>query len=218
MPDPSRKLSQVCRQVRQRARPAHVVALGAVAAAAFGLVGLRAVELPGPAPVTDANRLRIEVVAPTEPKLSPGPIMEVGELVDGFVYRPAPPAPEPVSYTAFLPWEEETYDVAPPRPPRRWFGLPVAPARRPWESERPEDRDRARDLARRFGFDAPRPDWRAEREARRARLEAIERREREREWDRERARERDWDRDPPRLERRDAEARDESAAPPGYWY
>lgn len=160
-------------------RRSHVVALSAVSAAAFGLLGLRAVELPHPRPISDADRLRIEVVHPREPDIQPGSVMEVGELVDGFQGLPPPlPRLEEVAWSYDEGWEDA--DAA--RPERRPVAAIFVPA--PPERREPPPRYESRW----FGFDAPARDFRAERAARRARLEAMDRRAREvrdarrREW------------------------------------
>ena len=159
-----------------RSRPGHWVALGAVGLAVFGLVGLRAVELPGPRPVTDDGRLRIEVVHPVEPEIVPGSVMEVGELVDGFqgVPPPLPPLTD-VLWSYDEDWEDGAGgDSSPGSADRRMFGAPV------YSRPEPERASPVRTVQRWFGFDAPRRDFQAERAARRARLEAMERRARER--------------------------------------
>lgn len=174
----TRCLTDACRRAAARARPVHGVALAAVVVAAFGLVGLRSMELPGPAPIADGDRMRIEVVAPIEPKVSPGGVMDVGELVDGLteIPRPAPPEPIPATYA----YVDENWDVdLPPASPRRRYDeMPVVYAAAPQPEARPDRGDRW------FGFDLPRRDYQAERDARRARMDAIERLERDRERER----------------------------------
>ena len=146
------------------------MALSAVTAAAFGLVGLRAVELPQPRPIGDADRLRIEVVHPREPEIQPGSVMEVGELVEGFQGVPPPlPRLEEVAWSYDEGWDDEETT----RPERR----PVAAIFTPAPPERREPPPRYE--SRWFGFDAPRRDFEAERAARRARMEAMDRRARE---------------------------------------
>lgn len=167
------RLVEAFRRARSGLRGGHLVALSAVAVMALGLVGLRRVELPGPRPVTGDDRLRIEVVHPVEPEIVPGSVMDVGEVVDGFEGLPQP---RPPLIDIFLPsdvgWDE--YREPPPPPPRR----PPAEAE-PYYSGS-ERFSPARTLQRWFGFDAPRRDFQAERAARRARLEAMEQRDRER--------------------------------------
>lgn len=171
-----------------RLRRGEVAALSVAAAAVFGLVGLRAVELPAPRPVEAGDRLRIELVHPTEPEIVAGPVMDVGELEDGFQGLP-PPLP-PLSgalWRAYDDWVGADRAHAPAPRPR-------PPAPEPYLS--PPDPDwsaPARAVQRWFGFDAPRPDYQAERAARRARMEAIDRRMHQ-EWE---ARRRRW------AERRD---------------
>ena len=184
-PPVSSRLVSDLRRAACRVRRGHVVALSAVAAVAFGLAGLRAVELPGPAPIDPDDRLRIEVVHPVEPEIAAGPIMDVGEVVDGFQGLP-PPLP-PLTEVRWF--EDEGWDTgddayAPP-PSRNRRTYETRPYYAPAEPERPSP---ARAVQRWFGFDAPRRDYQAERAARRARMEAMDRRfEAERE-----ARRRQW--------------------------
>lgn len=156
---------------RRRIRPAHVAAIAAFSVAALGLVGLKFVTLPGPDAVGPGEGLKIEVVAPVEPDPSPGSVMDVGDLVDGFRYVPPEPAAQaPVHEVAWL--EDEAF--APWAPPSRSAGL-----RRYTSSEtdappaelEPPRRERER---RWFGFDNPLPDFGADRRARQARLDALE--------------------------------------------
>ena len=178
------RLAQVFQQVRSRLRGGHVVALSAVAVMGFGLLGLRAVDLPGPSPVTDDGRLRIEVVHPVEPEIVPGSVMDVGELVDGFQGLPPPlPSLTDLSWSYDDGWEGRAeYDGGSPTADRRMAEGPSYYSR-----PEPERSSPARALQRWFGFDAPRRDFQAERAARRARLEAMEQRDRERrDWERRR--------------------------------
>lgn len=157
----------------RRLRPAHVAAAASVAVAAIGLMGLKFVSLPEAAPVNPGEALKIEVVAPVEPKLRPGSVMDVGELVDGFRY--VPPAPRERLTPYDVAWEDEDVDLAPYAPPVR-----RAEVRRyassgddGYRAEREPPR-REREERRWFGFDNPMPDFRAERQARQARIEALE--------------------------------------------
>lgn len=174
---PSNRLMPALRRAASRMRAGHAVALSVVAAAAFGVAGLRAVDLPGPRPIDDSDRLRIEVVHPVEPEIVPGSVMDVGDLVDGFQGLPPPlPRLSDAGWSYGHGRDDHDEAWAPPRPEAR----PVAEVRT-WES-RPEP-DRAspvRAVQRWFGFDAPRRDFQAERAARRARMEAMERDARER--------------------------------------
>ena len=106
----------------------------------------------------------------------PGSVMEVGDLVDGFEYRRPPPAV--IEAADYAPWDEG-FDAPAPRPVARSaddFEMTSAPpsSEAPPESRRDERADRW------FGFDAPDRDYRAEREARRARIDARMERDRER--------------------------------------
>ena len=179
---------QALQRVRSRLRGGHVVALSAVAVMGFGLLGLRAVDLPGPRPVSDDGRLRIEVVHPVEPEIVPGSVMEVGELVDGFQGVPPPlPSLTDLSWSYDDGWEDGgVYDDGSARPAERR----MAEAPDYYSRPEPERSSPVRALQRWFGFDAPRRDFQAERAVRRARLEAMERRDRDRRDEERRDRER----------------------------
>lgn len=156
----------------RRVRPAHLAAIAAVSVAALGLMGLKYVSLPTPDSVAAGDALKIEVVAPVEPELVPGSVMEVGELVDGFRYVPPRPAERAPIYD--LAWNEDE-DSAPYTPPARPAGLrrytSAENGAPPPSAPEPPRRERER---RWFGFDNPLPDFRAERRARQARLDALE--------------------------------------------
>jgi len=179
-----------------------VIALGAVATVALGLAGLRSYELPGPRPISDGERLRIEVVQPVEPKIVPGSVMDVGEVVDGFQGLPPPlPALTDVSWSSDDGWGElPESDAGPPSGARR-----VSRPEPYYSRVDREEPSPVQVVQRWFGFDAPRRDYQAERAARRARMEAMEQRAREerevrrRDWV---AREREW---AERDQRRDRE-------------
>ncbi len=147
----------------------HVVVIAAAVAAvvAAGLLGLRAVDLPGPRPVLDGDRLKIQVVAPVEPRHRAGSVMEVGELVDVFQYVPPPrPLAEPAAYAPL----DEDFGVPDSRPAsKRTVEQAIVDA--PPQPEGPERDRRDNRAGRWFGFDVPDRDYRAEREARRARRE-----------------------------------------------
>jgi hypothetical protein len=148
-----------------------MAAIAAVSVAAVGLMGLKFVNLPNAAPVSPDEALKIEIVAPVEPKPVAGSVMDVGELVDGFRYVPPRPA-ERAAYDIAGSGDEDFAPYEPPSRPaavRRYASAePYAPA--PSEPEPPR-RERER---RWFGFDNPLPDFGAERRARRARMDALE--------------------------------------------
>ncbi|NJC42486.1 hypothetical protein GGQ87_002781 [Brevundimonas alba] len=174
------------------------MALTGVAVAAFGLLGLRAIDLPGPHPLTDGERLKIEVVHPVEPEIVPGSKLDVGELVTGF--NGVPPSSPAMTDVAWRSGEYREEEVSYRAPPPEWSRpAPEVTTSRPPEPE-PETRPR-RDEGRWFGFDAPRRDYQAERAARRARLEAMDRQA----WEEREARRREWEwrRDQDRERRRD---------------
>lgn len=148
----------------------HLASAAAVSVAAIGLIALKFVSLPGPAPVAEGAGLKIEVVAPVEPTLVPGSVMEVGELIDGFRYvRPAPAQRVPAYDVA---WAED--EAAPVESRQRESGVRryASSDAGPPQGREPETLgERGR---RWFGFDEPRPDYAAERRARQGRMEALE--------------------------------------------
>lgn len=174
MIEPSSRPDALNQQARRfaaglRRRPAATVAVLAVVL--VGAAGVRTLATPRLPPAPGGERLQIEVVAPQEPAITPGEVMEVGELVEGFEGVPPPPRVESVAYA---PWDAAPDDPPPAPPPSgRDVGdadilapSPPGPPPRDWREGR---------VARWFGFDAPERDYRAEREARRARREARER-------------------------------------------
>lgn len=158
----------------------HGAVTGGVLLVGVAVMGLgRAVSGEGHAPIDPTERLKIEVVQPVEPVLTAGPVMEVGTLVDGFdpgmIRLESPPGPDP--YVA-EPYVEE--DRRGPSGFFRRFSDAIEQAL-PHRVERPPP-PRIRREDRSYGFNEPRPDWEAEREARRAwreRIEAERRAERE---------------------------------------
>lgn len=179
MPDAPSDLDRLRRSARRFAanvRPHHIALVAALAVVGITTAAVRTVALPGPRPVLDSERLQIQVVAPVEPEITPGSVMEVGDLVEGFEYRPlAPPVVESADWGPY----HEDISVPEPRPtPRRYAGEVVVAAPPPPETPDKDWRDSR--AGRWFGFDAPDRDYRAEREARRARIDARMERERER--------------------------------------
>ena len=170
------RFKQGARRFAAGVRPGHLAVVGAVAVVGVGIVAARTLALPGPQPVLDGERMKIQVVAPVEPEIMPGSVMEVGDLVEGFEYRrPEPALIEAVDET---PWDLE-FETPPPRPgSQRVDDEGRAPAPPPPDRPREDRRERRDD--RWFGFDAPDRDYRAEREARRARIEARIEQDRER--------------------------------------
>ena len=123
--------------------------------------------------------LSIAVVSPPERDVVPGEVMEVGQLTnefDGSLPESRPSTDAPYDYGVEQPaYVEADWDRNPP-PVRRDDERRVDSPRydngrydrRP-DGPRPEE---VADNPRAFGFDAPRPDYRAEREARRAAMDA----------------------------------------------
>lgn len=205
--------------VRHRLGWRHGAATGAILLAGVAVTGLaRAVSGQGHATIDPTERLKIEVVQPVEPVLTAGPIMEVGTLVDGFdpgmIRFDSPTGPDP--YVA-EPYVEE--DRSGPSGFFRRFSSAIEQAMPRREERPPPPRIRREDRS--YGFNEPRPDWEAEREARRAwrdRVEAERRAEREMRdrYEDERQARRDA-RDPYEDDRRDRrEMRQRMDEPPPY--
>ena len=125
-------------------------------------------------PASKGPGVSISVVDPKEPVLTPGGVMEVGELSDGYEHRrySRPADYQPLPYDDF---EAEPPVRAEPRRMERPREVVYEPAPPPVIVER---RERPRRWP--FGFDQPRPDYAAERRERMARLEDQRRVEEER--------------------------------------
>lgn len=164
----------------------------------FALAGLD----DEPASVADGPQLNISVVAPTEPDIQPGAVMDVGVLNNGFDGRlpeQAQRTPEGGLYAdqpAYTGggdqgWQAEDRWAPGARPGQNngsqnpgnqnSGGQPnyvqPGPNGDPYANRRPDrpQREAYQERPMAFGFDRPQPDWRAEREARRAALDARER-------------------------------------------
>ena len=145
-------------------RPGMVVApLAAIAVGGLAFVLLSPGGGIGP---RDGGMMQVEVVAPVETEVEPGGTMEVGELVDGYTHVAiAAPVSEADRYDP----EHQTAWIEPepsePRPSIRvWTSAPPSPP----TPVPPEGR------AGSYGFDAPGPDYAAERRARQERLDRIQ--------------------------------------------
>lgn len=159
-----------------RARMKILIGAPLAVVAVLGLGAAGAARVPGGGMEKPfADGLRIEVVQPPPPAIEPGARMDVGELVDGYRHvsrprpdrsgfddyhvdawlEPLPPLPEPARWRR----ESRPVDHAPPEV------RPTAP--QPATDERPGPRNP-------YGFDAPTPDYRAERRSRRERLARLE--------------------------------------------
>lgn len=186
-----------------RVRPGHLLAVTALAAV-LGMAGLQAAALPGSQAATDAEDLKIEGVAPVEPEIAPGSVMDVGDLVDGFQG-----VPKSALQTAARERDDETWE-AEPEPD-------YANIRRPHEEAvihappQPEPAQHRAGPDRLFGFDAPGRDYRAEREARRSRWESRGDR-----YDGDEREDRSGGRDAPRRYRSAPDERDRRDAPARY--
>lgn len=173
-------LDRLKRRVRRFAaniRPHHIAVVAVLSAVGLGVFAARTMALPGPEPIRDDDRMHIQVVAPVEPAITPGSVMEVGDLVEGFEYRR--PAPAVIEAADYAPWDDETGEAPAPRPLARRDDNSEMTSAPPAFEAPPEGRRDGR-ADRWFGFDAPDRNYRAEREARRARIDARMERDRER--------------------------------------
>ena len=155
------------------------VMAGVVVVAAIGLGGLAlSVRNGGEAPAGGGPELSVAVVAPVEPDVEPGGVMDVGQLTNGFDGRmpDAAPTARPVVEDYYA--EQPAYTES-----RQYSSAPRSPVTRPGEeahlyTDQPAmDRNGEGPRAgnpRAFGFDQPRPDYDREREARRAAMDARE--------------------------------------------
>lgn len=117
-------------------------------------------------PTASAPNVAIDVSATRQPVPAPGGVMDVGDLANGYAHRAY--APPPAVYR--LPQDIAGNEGLPRVAPRRVERPPETasePAPPPVIAERPGRWS--------FGFDAPGPDYAAERRARIARMEERER-------------------------------------------
>ncbi|MFJ6024163.1 hypothetical protein ACIQC9_06150 [Brevundimonas sp. NPDC092305] len=127
------------------------VLAGGVATVAVAVV--TSLALSGHAPVRAASgqALQIAFFQPPEREITPGSVMDVGSVVDGYEHRPPPPPSPPYAETAWL-YEEAPADphlIAAPARPEDVASITIYTA-----ASQNSGGDR---LA--FGFDAPRPDY-----------------------------------------------------------
>lgn len=170
------RLKQQGRALLAQVRPHHLAVLAGVAVIGVGVVAVAAMARPEQPVSHGDEKLRIQVVAPEEPEITPGSVMEVGHLVDGFRYTPPPPAP--VEDAAYAPYDELAEAPDPPKRGKPFADGEVIPPPQPPEEPQAGWRDSR--VGRWLGFDAPEPDYRAEREARRARRDDRAQQERDR--------------------------------------
>lgn len=130
---------------------------------ALGLAAGAAVLTPSGAAEAKGGALKIALFTPPVPKIDPGETMEVGELTDGYVHRPAPRR-ETIEWVEFDDgwWEADEQD-----PPREVAYLP--PSREPEVPPPPEEVRRSDSMG--FGFEP-----RAEAERRVVRSAPVDRR------------------------------------------
>lgn len=148
-------------------RPAFRPWMVAAPVAVIAMAGLVFVMLrPDGGMAPGGGRMQVEVVAPVEAEVQPGGTMEVGELVDGYTHVAiAPPVSDADTYNPD--YQTAWIEPEPPGPAssvRVWTSAPPALAPEPV----PEGR------AGSYGFDAPGPDYAAERRARQERLDRIQ--------------------------------------------
>lgn len=139
--------------------------LGGLAMAGVGAAAVLMIARPQPAAADiDSPLIQIRLVPPVEPEVEPGAVMEVGDLRDDFDRAALIRAEEEAAnaYTAAYVEGDDYGPVveayAPPRP--AMVILPAPPPRR--------EIDLRRDYVgspTAYGFDAPRPDYAAERRA-----------------------------------------------------
>ena len=145
-------------------RPWMVVApLAAIAVGGLAFVVLSPGDSLGP---RDGGMMQVEVVAPVETEVEPGGTMEVGELVDGYTHVAiAPPVSDADTYNPD--YQTAWIEPDPPAP---------GPSIRVWTSAPPPPPDAVptEKRAGAYGFDAPGPDYAAERRARQERLDRIQ--------------------------------------------
>ncbi len=148
----------------------HGAAAGGVVVVGLAVAGLAGAASGGRVIAEEGERLTIEVVQPVEPVFTSGPVMEVGTLVDSFDPAAIPPpeaSPDALHEDADYPQDEpKARDGF-----LRRFSSAIQQAL-PREERAPPPRIRREDRS--YGFDEPRPDWKAEREARRAQRDRIE--------------------------------------------
>lgn len=159
-------LDPVQPRARSGFRPWMAIApVAVIAVAGLGLFALRT-PLPG-VDALGSDRMSVEVVAPVEPEVQPGGTMEVGALVDGYTHVAIQPQAEgPDVYDAGYQtaWVEPLPPLPQPAPTTWTSGDAVV---RPTQAQ-PQEGGSA------FGFDAPGPDYAAERRARQERLDQIQ--------------------------------------------
>ncbi|WP_125257017.1 hypothetical protein [Brevundimonas fluminis] len=113
---------------------------------ALGLAAGAAVLTPSGSAEAKGEALKIALFTPPAPKIDPGETMEVGELTDGYVHRPAP-RPEPIEWVEF---DEGWWDVDDQEPPQQVAHAPtVEPI-----PVRPAPPERSGGDAMGFGFDS----------------------------------------------------------------
>ena len=105
----------------------------------------------------------VEVVPPVEPDLPPGSIMTVGELREGYEHDPERLAALPGDDAPYV--ESAWLELLPELPPPPAHDAPtIIRPRTPQPAPQLDQDDYG------FGFDAPQPDYAAEREARQSAL------------------------------------------------
>ena len=142
-----------------------------LAASAVAAAGLTALVLPrvGAEREYDAGGppLSIAVVAPREPTPVAGPVMDVGEVIDGYEHQPyvQPAAYDPAPYS----WDN---GPLPMPESRRWTHEPRWAFEARVEATAPQPQPPRGDPGK-FGFDEPMPDFAAARRERQARMDRI---------------------------------------------
>jgi hypothetical protein len=171
------------------------IGLGVCGAVLLGGFVLSHAPLPQAEPIKPEETLRIALIKPVEPTPTPGKVMPVGDLVDGYVHRTM--AREPSSNLAPVSWSWEDEE---PIAPTRAAWRPPAETEARVEPPVTKPQYRGRDLA--FGFDEPRPDFVNDRRRRHERMDRLA--EARARWGREPVRDdRRWAREPVEDDRDD---------------
>ncbi|MDZ4364575.1 hypothetical protein [Brevundimonas sp.] len=143
------------------------VAIGAVVVVGVaGMVAVQARPSRAPVPMGERAGLSVALVTPPDAELVPGGVMEVGDLVDGYEHRQPPPM-EPVLDAAYVEADPDW-----PAPDEADYG----PVHVYDQGERAPRRqvETTSSTGSRFGFDAPQPDYAAERRARQERMDRAQ--------------------------------------------
>lgn len=102
-------------------RPMLVAAAAVITLASLALIGLGLAQRPTPEPKAMGPRMAIDLVAPREPEVIEGGILEVGQVRDGFddrALQPSVPIDDPTLVSQYAVAAAEDAPVEPPLMPR----------------------------------------------------------------------------------------------------